>query len=141
MRCRTGRTYFSFVFSAVSVSVRSTSTLTSEHQCTLIYITSHTKITTTTMTDSRTTLQDFQTTSRQKRKRNFTTTQSSATTSFLSPNQFVALSESESEPEDTGAPPPPHPQTTLELHHHLAHKQPGYHPQSSTAISIITYPR
>jgi len=64
------------------------------------------------MTDSRTTLQDFQTPSRQKRKRNFTTTQSAATTSFLSPNQFAALSESESEPEDNGAPPPPHLETT-----------------------------
>jgi len=64
------------------------------------------------MTDSRTTLQDFQTPSQQKRKHNSTTTQSAATTSFLSPNQFAALSESESGPEDNGALPPPHPQTT-----------------------------
>jgi len=113
MCCRTGRTCFSFMFSAVSVSVWSTSTLTSEYWRTLIYVTNHTKITMTTMTDSRTTLQDFLTTSRQKRKRNFTTTQSAATTSFLSPNQFASLSESESEPEDNGAPPPPpHLQTT-----------------------------
>jgi hypothetical protein len=65
-----------------------------------------------TMTEPRTTLQDFQTPSRQKRKRNFTTTQSAATTSFITPNQFTILSESESEPEDNGAPPPSHPQTT-----------------------------
>ena len=64
------------------------------------------------MNDSRTTLQDFETTSRQKRKRNFTTTQIAATNSFLSLNQFAALSESETEPEDNGAPPPPRPQTT-----------------------------
>ena len=112
MRFRTGRSCFSFVFSAVSVSVRSTSTLTSEHQSNLIYFTSHKQITTTTMTDSRNTLQDFQTTSQQKMKRNSTTTQSAATISFLSPNQFAALSENESEPEVNGAPPPPHPQTT-----------------------------
>jgi len=113
VRCRTGRTcFFSFVFSAVSVSVRSTSTLTSEHRRTLIYVTSHTKITTTTMTDSRTTHQDFQTTSRQKRKRNFTTTHSAATTSFLSPLFQRANPNLK----------------TMELHHHLTYKQPGYHP-------------
>jgi hypothetical protein len=64
------------------------------------------------MTNPRTTLQDFQTTPRQKRKRNFTTTHSEAITSFLSQNQFAALSESESDPEENGAPPPSQPQTT-----------------------------
>ena len=64
------------------------------------------------MTNSRTTLQDFQPTSRQERKRNFTAIQSADTTSFISPNQFAALSESESEPEDNWAPTPHHPQTT-----------------------------
>jgi hypothetical protein len=59
-----------------------------------------------TMTEFRSTSQDFQTTQRPKRKRNLTTTPNEATTSFLSPNQFAVLSESKSELEENGTPLP-----------------------------------
>jgi len=60
----------------------------------------------TTITEPRSTSQDFQTTQRLKRKGNLTATPSEATTSFLSPNQFTFLLERESDLEENGAPLP-----------------------------------
>ena len=59
---------------------------------------------TTTMSEPRTNLQEFQTAQRPKRKRSFPTVPSEATTSFLSPNQFAILSDIESDIEENGAP-------------------------------------
>jgi hypothetical protein len=55
------------------------------------------------MCDPKGTLQAFQPTQRTKRKRSVQPSQSEATTSFLSPNQFAVLSESESDIEEDRA--------------------------------------
>jgi uncharacterized phage infection (PIP) family protein YhgE len=70
----------------------------------------------TTMTEPRSTSQDFQTAQRLKMKRNLTATPSEATTAFLSPNYFAVLSESESDLEENGA---PLPNNTRQTGYHL----------------------
>lgn len=64
------------------------------------------------MSDPRTTLQAFQTTQRPKRKRSVQPSPSEASTSFLSPDRFAALSESESDTEEDGTLPHPKEQNT-----------------------------
>jgi hypothetical protein len=56
------------------------------------------------MSGPRTNLQDFQTAQQPKRKRSFPTAPGDATTSFLSPNHFAALSDSEFDIDETGSP-------------------------------------
>ena len=58
------------------------------------------------MADSRITPQDFQQASRPKRKRGQPATNSGASTSFLSPNQFTDLLDSEPEDEEEAKTPP-----------------------------------